>query len=74
MEPISVCLAVLSTVYFSWLGYKYQERTTDSFLLIRGAKKEEDVRVQLAPDFGLLARVLFSMVFLAVVIGLKLTL
>ena len=74
MEPISLCLAVLSTLFFSWLGYKYQERITVRFFLNRGTKNDQEVGMHFAPKYGLLAVVLFSMVFIAVVIGFTLAL
>ena len=72
MATISIGLAVLSTLFFAWLGYKYQEGASERFLT--GAKKGGEVKVSFASDFGPLLIVMLTMVFLAIGIALTLTL
>ena len=61
MSTISLSLAVLSTLFFVWLGYKYQERA-------------EEVNAPFSTHFRSLLTVLLTMVFLAIVVALTLTL
>lgn len=60
MSTISLSLAVLSTLFFVWLGYKYQERAGE-------------VNVPFATHFRSLLTVLVTMMFLAIAVALTLT-
>ena len=61
MSTISFVLAVLSTLFFAWLGYKYQERAGE-------------VNMPFATHFRSLLTIMLTMVFLAIAIALTLTL
>ena len=61
MPTLSLLLAVLSTLFFAWLGYKYQEGS-------------EAINVPFVDHFRSLLTVLLTMLFLAVAIALSLTL
>ena len=74
MATISIFLTVLSTLFFGWIGYKFQERVAERFFLNMSAKKGGEIKVPFFPDLGSLLIVILAMVFLAISIALTRTL